>query len=119
MRGASNPFIALEPLLDLATPPLSIGVLLLCIIALLPLSAARWYAGVGFSVLAIHIIAGLCISDHPARDALSLLSTPLHVFKKLIMVPLIVKMSRANAKWDRTPRVAISRTKLPGAKPST
>ncbi|MGD0097323.1 MAG: glycosyltransferase family 2 protein [Terracidiphilus sp.] len=101
MRGRVR---ILEPLLDLLAAPIATEACLLLIALCLPVAWLRLYALTGILVLAMHVVAAGC-SGSGLRGTLRVLATaPGYVLWKLLMLPEVMRASRADSAWVRTAR---------------
>lgn len=96
----------LEPLADLALPPLAYHALMLVALAALP---APWtYAGaLGLVVLALHVGVACRIAGMGAGQVAStLVLVPAYILWKLALLPRILRSGTQQMPWVRTARVA-------------
>lgn len=98
----------LEPLLDLASLPLTMEVLGLCLLLLFPVPVLRLYALCGFAILAFHLFFAIFTGPDPSGDLRALAEVPFYVVSKICMLPATFSTARNRAAWIRT-----SRTKIP------
>jgi cellulose synthase/poly-beta-1,6-N-acetylglucosamine synthase-like glycosyltransferase len=99
----------IEPLIDLMTLPLGIGVTMLLLLALLPIPFFRWYAILGICVVIFHLLVAVWLSPEPGADLLALVGAPVYVLSKMTMLRDILRAGGKRADWIRT-----SRLKSPG-----
>jgi cellulose synthase/poly-beta-1,6-N-acetylglucosamine synthase-like glycosyltransferase len=100
--GKGN-FKLIEPLLDLMLLPLGYHVLLLILLALIPMTIAKVFAFIGFSVLILHTLTAIWLSRGGWKDYLALLYAPVYVIEKVSRLGKIFN-GASKGQWDRTPR---------------
>lgn len=94
----------IEPLFELLLLPLGFHVLLLILALTSPLHSVRWIAIFGFMTVLLHLLAAIRVGDSPGSDLLALLSAPFYVLWKLLLLPKLLRSSRAEQAWVRTER---------------
>jgi cellulose synthase/poly-beta-1,6-N-acetylglucosamine synthase-like glycosyltransferase len=94
----------LDPLLDLASPPIGYAVFLLLLIACFPLIWVRVYVLLAMIVIGSHVIAAAWSGSDFAGDLLIVLRAPGYILWKLCMLPNLVRNSHSKAAWVRTER---------------
>lgn len=93
-----------EPLLELLLLPLALHVTLLGAALLSPHPWARALGAAGLGAAALHIAAALSLGRATWRDIGALLTAPLYIAWKILMLPSIFRASRRGAHWVRTER---------------
>jgi cellulose synthase/poly-beta-1,6-N-acetylglucosamine synthase-like glycosyltransferase len=94
----------LEPLLDLLSLPIAMGVTLLLIATCLPVDWLRFYALGAFLVLVVHVVTS-AVSGSDVWAMMRVLATaPIYIVWKLWVFPEIWRTSRSNSAWVRTAR---------------
>ena len=91
----------IEPLLDLSTPPLAYYTIALLLLLLTPF---KIYAGVGFALLALHLVQTLIFRKNGLADVWALALIPYYLLKRLFSLGQIWKGSRKGQAWIRTKR---------------
>jgi cellulose synthase/poly-beta-1,6-N-acetylglucosamine synthase-like glycosyltransferase len=99
---------ALEVLAEVWSLPLSRGVLALGLMALMPVFWLHVVAVTGAAVVAVYVIEAALLGDQPWRDLAALAGAPVHILRKLVITPLVLRQSRRGAEWARTRREARS-----------
>jgi cellulose synthase/poly-beta-1,6-N-acetylglucosamine synthase-like glycosyltransferase len=97
---------AIASLCEAWSLPLSYGLALLLLAALLPvpwLHAAAWGCA---GIAALYIIGTIFLGDDPLRDFAALVAAPAHLGWKAAILPLVLRQSRRRAEWARTRREA-------------
>jgi cellulose synthase/poly-beta-1,6-N-acetylglucosamine synthase-like glycosyltransferase len=94
----------IEPLLDILSLPLAMGVLVLLLALCIPCTWLRWYATISLLVIAGHFIAAVKAGPHFWRGLGVLLMVPKYILWKIALMPKILINSRRNASWVRTHR---------------
>jgi hypothetical protein len=93
-----------EPLLDLLSLPMSLGVALLFCSLIVPVLPLKLYALAALALLAVHVLTAVLASPSP-RSALNLLlRVPFYILWKVALVPRILAKSRRNTAWERSQR---------------
>jgi len=95
---------ALEPLLDLLLLPLAFHVFLLAVAASTPWTPARTAGLGGLFIVLVHLTMAIAMTGGEWRDAVALLAAPFYILWKLLLIPLLIRNSRANTVWVRTVR---------------
>jgi len=95
---------ALETLAEVCSLPLSRGILVLIAAALVPALWLHIYALAGAGLAAGYVLAAAFAGENPRQDLEALISVPAHMLWKLAITPLVLRQSRARAKWARTER---------------
>lgn len=93
----------LEPILELATLPLSYEVLVLIALMALPGAFFSAYAIFGVGAIASHIVAAILLYGR-REDFKALLEVPRYVVWKIGRMPRILSASAKHARWVRTRR---------------
>jgi cellulose synthase/poly-beta-1,6-N-acetylglucosamine synthase-like glycosyltransferase len=96
--------LLLEPLLDLMLLPLAFHTALLVCAVLIPVAAIRIYALAALMLVAVHVVAAIIVGDGDISDFIAILSAPLYVARKLVLLPHIFRSARPGATWVRTER---------------
>ncbi len=95
---------ALEALTDVWSLPLSRGILLLLLAALLPLHWLHVFA-LGCAVVTLaYVLESAALGAEPLRDLAALAVSPLYLAWKAAMTPMVLLKSRRSAEWARTER---------------
>jgi len=97
----------IEPIIDLMGLPIGIGVCLLCLLLVLPVTALRWYAICGLFIVGCHVLVGVYQGPDPKGDLVALASSPFYVLSKIAMLPAIFRAGGRRANWVRTSRVTV------------
>ncbi len=97
-------FRLIEPLLDILSLPLAMGVIILLLAMFVPCTWLRWYAAAGLLVVVAHFVAAVKAGPHFWRGLGVLAMVPKYILWKLALVPRILLNSRRNASWVRTQR---------------
>ncbi len=97
-------FSFVEPFLDLLLLPLAFHVALLLLTALTPVWPVRGVAVAGLFVVALHLIAAIRITGGGLAAFAALLAGPFYVVWKILLIPRLLKTSRAKTAWVRTER---------------
>jgi len=97
-------FYALEPLLDLLTPPLSFHVVILSVIFAFGSNVVRLYAFVALAIVALHVTAAILVAGGDLADIGALVAAPFYIAWKITLVPGIYRFGRKGARWIRTQR---------------
>lgn len=93
-----------EPLLDLLSLPLALGVALLAASLLVPVMPLRLYAAAALLLLASHVFAAVLASPAPGKALNILLRVPFYIVWKVALMPRVLHKSRRNAAWERSAR---------------
>ncbi len=93
-----------EPLLDVLSIPLAMGVMCLLLLAISPVGWMRWYAAAGLATIAFHFLLALKAGPSFWKGLRVLLRVPGYVFWKIVLTPKILLASRSDAAWVRTQR---------------
>lgn len=93
-----------EPLLDLLSMPIAMGVFTLLVALAVPSVWLRWYAAAGLLIIVSHFVAALRSGPDFWGGLRVLAMAPRYIAWKLLLVPKIVLNSRRNASWVRTQR---------------
>ena len=99
-------FSLVEPLLDLLLLPLAFHVALLLAVLLTPFPPIQVAALIGLSVVALHLTAAIRVTGGGLPEFTALLGTPFYIVWKILLIPRLVKSSRAGTAWVRTERAA-------------
>ena len=94
----------IEPLLDILSLPLAMGVLLLLLALCIPCTWLRWYATVSLLVIGAHFIVAVKAGPHFWKSIGVLVMVPKYILWKIVLLPKILLNSRRNASWVRTHR---------------
>jgi hypothetical protein len=95
----------LEPLTDLLLPPLGYHVLLLLLLCMVPLPAARLLGAAGLLVVALHVLVAARMGGISVRELADiLLRVPLYLLWKVRMVFATLRTARQGSAWVRTER---------------
>ncbi len=94
----------IEPLLDILSLPLAMGVLFLLLALCLPCTWLRWYAAASLLVVCAHFVVAVKAGPHFWRGMGVLLMVPKYILWKIVLLPKILLNSRRNASWVRTHR---------------
>lgn len=103
-QAAAGNCAVIEPLLDLALPPLAYHVLILILALLIPFGPTRVCAAFAMGVVAVHVGAAIVVGGGGASDFLWLLAVPFYIGWKIVIAPLIISTARQDAPWVRTQR---------------
>ena len=95
---------ALGMLAELWSLPLSRGIFVLILAALVPVLWLHIYALAGAMLAAGYVLEAAFAGDCPRQDLAALACVPVHMLWKLAITPLVLRQSRAGAKWARTRR---------------
>lgn len=96
----------LEPLLELLLLPLALHVVLLLVSLIAPSPWIRLYALSGLALVLVHLLGAVWRSGGTWRDLAALAAAPGYVLWKLVLIPTLLRSSRANSAWVRTERPA-------------
>jgi cellulose synthase/poly-beta-1,6-N-acetylglucosamine synthase-like glycosyltransferase len=97
-------FRLIEPLLDILSLPLAMGVVLLLLALFVPCTWLRWYAAAGLLIVVAHFVAAVHSGPNFWKGLGVLVMVPRYMLWKLVLVPKILLNSRRNASWVRTQR---------------
>ncbi len=97
---------AFETLAEVWSMPISRAVPTLVLAACLPVHWLRVFALVTAGLIFIHVMEAVLLGSEPWRDFAALAGAPLHLLWKMSITPLVLRQSRADAKWSRTGREA-------------
>ena len=103
-----------EPLLDLLLLPLAFHVTLLAIALSAPLPIVRVIGEAGAVIVVLHLVAAVALGGGGWRDAAILAAAPFYVLWKIMLIPTLVRSSRASENWVRTGRNAEPAAADPG-----
>ncbi len=95
-----------EPCLDLLLLPLAFHVSLLLLAAATPFGPVRAIASAGLAVVALHLLTAVRLMGGGFRDFAILLTAPLYVLWKILLIPKLVRSARSGSAWIRTERAA-------------
>ncbi|MGC9224360.1 MAG: glycosyltransferase family 2 protein [Terracidiphilus sp.] len=95
---------AFEMLAEVWSLPISLALLALVLAACLPVHWLHVFALVTAGLILIHVLQAVALGGEPWRDFAALASAPLHFFWKMTIIPLVLRHSRAGARWARTER---------------
>ncbi len=95
---------ALETLAEAWCLPLSRGILLLALMAVLPLHPLRMFAVACVAVTVIYVVQTVALGEEPMRDLAALAAAPTHLLWKAVTTPLALMKVRKRAEWTRTKR---------------
>ena len=95
---------SVEPLFDLVLLPLGLHVPLLVAALCVPWLPARLCGAVGLVAVALHVMTAVRASGGGWRAWASLVAAPFYIVWKLGMVRAVLRGSRRDADWVRTPR---------------
>ncbi len=95
---------AFEMLAEVWSLPISRAVLALVLAACLPVHWLHVFAFATAGLILIHVLQAVLLGSEPWRDFAALAGAPLHFFWKMTITPLVLRQSRADAKWARTGR---------------
>jgi cellulose synthase/poly-beta-1,6-N-acetylglucosamine synthase-like glycosyltransferase len=98
----------LEPLLELLTLPMSFQIALLAVILALGTTPLEMFALVSGAIVATYFTAAVLISDGDLWDLAILPAVPFYIGWKLMLSIKILRFSRKDAKWLRTPRTQVT-----------
>lgn len=105
-RVLSGELRLLEPLLELLLLPLALHVVLLLLSLVAPSPVVRLYALSGLALVLAHLLGAVWRSGGTWRDLAALAAAPAYVLWKIILIPTLLRSSRANSAWVRTERPA-------------
>jgi cellulose synthase/poly-beta-1,6-N-acetylglucosamine synthase-like glycosyltransferase len=103
----------LEPLLELLTLPLAYFGVVSLLLCALPVGLFRWYGVALLCLLLAHIATAISLGGNVRQSLAALATAPAYVFWKLARMGAIVKSSRAETQWLRTPRDADAKPEAP------
>lgn len=93
-----------EPLLELLLLPLAFHVLLLLVACCGPFAVIRWAGIVGLGIVLLHMVAAIAVGDGGWSDVKALLSAPVYVAWKVMMIPKVLRGAKKEQEWVRTER---------------
>ncbi len=105
----------LEPLLELLTPPVAYMTLFSLILCILPIDLFRNYGIFLAGLLIVHVSLSIKLGGNPRESLAGLAAAPGYVFWKLFKMGSIIRSSRPEAPWVRTPRASDVGEKEPHA----
>jgi cellulose synthase/poly-beta-1,6-N-acetylglucosamine synthase-like glycosyltransferase len=94
----------LEPGLDLLLLPLTFHGIALLFALIVSVGWSRLYAALGLLIVGLHVLLAASLSQTRGRALAALAVGPLHAIWKLSMFRDILRHSRHDAPWVRTPR---------------
>jgi cellulose synthase/poly-beta-1,6-N-acetylglucosamine synthase-like glycosyltransferase len=97
-------FALLEPCMDLLLLPLAFHLTLLALAAATPFWPVRSVALAGIGVVIFHLFAAIRVGGGGSSSYVALLSAPLYIVWKILLIPRLIKSSRSDAAWVRTER---------------
>ena len=95
---------AFEMLAEVWSLPVSRAVLALLLAACLPVHWLHIFALATAGLILIYVLEAVLLGNEPWRDFAALAGAPLHFLWKMAITPLVLRQSRADAKWARTER---------------
>ena len=105
--------LVLEPLLELLTPPVAYLTLLSLILCILPVDLFRDYGLFLASLLIVHVSLAIKLGGNLRESLAGLAAAPGYIFWKLLKMGSIIRSSRPEAPWVRTPRASDVNEKAP------
>jgi cellulose synthase/poly-beta-1,6-N-acetylglucosamine synthase-like glycosyltransferase len=97
---------AAETLFDVWSLPLSRGILALLLTLALSVHWLHVFALVCAAIALLYVVEAALLGDQPMRDLAALAASPLYLFWKALITPLVLRQSRSRAEWARTTREA-------------
>ncbi len=97
---------AIENLAEAWSLPLSRGVAVLALAALLPVHWLHIYAAASAVIATVYVLGAAALGSEPGRDLAALAAAPAHIAWKLLMTPLVMRHTHRRAAWVRTEREA-------------
>ena len=94
----------IEPLIDILSVPLAMGVLMLLLCLCVPCAWLRWYAAASLLVVLGHFVAAVKAGPYFWQGMGVLLRVPKYILWKIVLLPKILLNSRRDASWVRTHR---------------
>ena len=94
----------IEPLFDLLSLPIAMGVTFLLVAACLPVDWLRRYVLGAFLVLVVHVVTAAASGRNFWAMMRVLMTAPIYIAWKLWVFPEIWRTSRSNSAWVRTAR---------------
>ena len=104
---------ATEPLMELLTLPLAFLALLSLLLCAIPIGALRGYGCFLMLLVLTHVGSAIALGGDTKQSLAALASAPKYVFWKLTKIGTIIRSSRVNTKWLRTPRSGDSAPEAP------
>ena len=103
LRGRMS---SLEPLLDLLLLPLAFHVMLLVVAATAHATFVSAVGLTGLAVVFLHLLVTIFVRGGGLKDVVTLAGAPFYIVWKILMIPMLVRHSRAKQEWVRTDRNA-------------
>jgi cellulose synthase/poly-beta-1,6-N-acetylglucosamine synthase-like glycosyltransferase len=94
----------IEPVCDLASLPLALGVTVLALTLLIPIAPIRIYAAAGLALILLHVLMAASAGPDFFGTLRLLAKAPLYIIWKLSLSRSIARASRKKATWVRTGR---------------
>ncbi len=102
-----------EPLLELMTLPVANMAVLALLLCFLPGLLFRSYGLFVLCLLGVHVGSSVALGGNVRASLTALASAPAYVFWKLTRMGAILKSSRSEAQWLRTPRATDAKEEAP------
>jgi hypothetical protein len=103
----------LEPLLELLTLPVAYLTLISLLLCFLPIDGFRDYGVFLASLLFFHVAFSIMLGGNMRESLAGLAAAPGYVFWKLHRIGTILRASRPETQWVRTPRASEIKEKAP------
>ena len=102
-----------EPLMELLTLPLAYLTLLALLLCVIPFPEFRIYGLFLVGLLVAHVASSVALGGNVRESLSALASAPGYVFWKLTRMGSIIKSSRRETQWLRTPRASDAKPEVP------
>ncbi|HVW77580.1 MAG TPA: glycosyltransferase family 2 protein [Alloacidobacterium sp.] len=94
----------LEPVLDLISLPVALGMAAILLTLAIPLAFTRIYAVIALAAVLAYVLRAISLGSNRLRAMALLAQAPLYMIWKLFLIPKVLYASTARAIWVRTER---------------
>jgi cellulose synthase/poly-beta-1,6-N-acetylglucosamine synthase-like glycosyltransferase len=112
-RLLTGKLCVLEPLLELLTLPLAYLAVVALLLCALPIGAFEIYGAALILLIVAHVLVAVTLGGNASESLAALATAPGYVFWKLTRMGAIIRSSRPDTQWLRTPRASDVKPEVP------